>query len=304
MLRKLPRAIRAEVKRVVNGEELLGQVIVQSPPTPDEPARDGALAATRTQLIHVDKAGSRTWPIREVGIVDKPEPVAGRPVTIGILAGEEMLRFAMPSGVPFEHMFTFTQAVLRQETAEMSARIAVLPWWEAKALWPFATKGRVAGGSTLLTPGAEGSLGLGRRGVSFYPAGTIEPLLQFPWPDVTTLYVDDRDTLTERITLARFDELDLLKWALKARDTECFVTVQTKHDELYFAAAAPVERLRFHWETVLDRFAGDPIEEVQEVVASNADLVSRLERLTALHDSGALTDEEFTNAKDALLDDE
>jgi hypothetical protein len=304
MQRKLPRALRAELQRSLGGEKPTVQIVVQEPATATSEVSIGGLVTTHTQFIHVTEGGAKTWPLRSVGLTDAPQGIPGKPVAIGILAEDELLRFTIPNGVPYENVLLLAEIVRRNAGDAVAARIEILPWWEAKALWPYATKGRVAGGTTLLTAGDDGSLGLGRRGVSFYPADSIEPTLQLSWPEVTDLFVEGRDDLSDRLTHDRLESLGLLHWALDTRGGESFVTVVTKHDELFFAAAASPVNLSFHWEEVLEHFTGDPLNvEAAAAPVLNADLVSRLERLTTLHANGSLTDAEFTAAKDALLDD-
>jgi hypothetical protein len=305
MQRKLPRALRAELQRALDGEEPQIQVVVREEATITSEGSIGAIAATHTQFVHVTDSATRVWPLRSVGLTDAPQGIPGKPVAIGILADDELLRFTIPNGVPFENVLWLSEVVRRNAGDAVAARIEILPWWEGKALWPYGTKGRIAGGSTLLEPGTSGSLGLGRRGVSFYPLDSVEPALQFPWPEVTDLFVEGRDDLSDRLTHDRLDALGLLHWALDTKGGESFVTVMTKHHELFFAAAASPSHLGFHWEEVVDHFTGDPLKKVEEAAAPplNSDLVSRLERLNSLHASGALTDAEFTAAKDALLDD-
>jgi hypothetical protein len=306
MQRKLPKTLRTELRRVLADDVPLIQVVVQEPATATTGVSIGALATTHTQFIHVADSGSRVWPLREVGLADQPLGIPGKPVSIGIVAGDEILRFTIPNGVLFEDVLLLAEVLHRNAGDAVSARIEILPWWEAKALWPYATKGRIAGGSTLLEPGTGGSLGVGRRGVSFYPTESIEPILQMPWSEVTDLFVEGRNDLSDRLTHNRLEELGLLHWAMDTRGGESFVTVLTKHDEFFFAAAAPPENLAFHWEEVLEHFSGDPLDKVEEAAAPplNSDLVSRLERLNTLHANGSLTDAEFTAAKDALLGDD
>jgi hypothetical protein len=305
MQRKLPRALRAELQRSLDGEKPTAQIVVQEPATATTEASIGGLVTTHTQFIHVTEGSAKAWPLRSVGLADAPQGIPGKPVAIGILAEDELLRFTIPSGVPYENVLLIAEILRRNAGDAVAARIEILPWWEAKALWPFATKGRVAGGTTLLTAGDYGSLGLGRRGVSFYPVESMEPTLQLPWPEVTELFVEGRDDLSDRLTHDRLEALGLLHWALDTRGGESFVTVLTKQEELFFAAAAPTSNLSFHWEEVLEHFTGDPLRKVEEAAAPalNSDLVSRLERLTTLHANGSLTDAEFAAAKDALLDD-
>jgi hypothetical protein len=129
-------------------------------------------------------------------------------------------------------------------------------------------------------------------------------VLQLPWIEVTSIMVDDPDELTKRVGADRVAELGLLEWALKTTGGACFVTITTKHDELYFAAQAPPAQLRQHWAGVLAQFTVDPDEVVVEVAApapTGSDLVGKLERLAALHARGALTSEEFAAAKAAVI---
>ena len=305
MKRKLPRALRSELRLAFADDQPLVEVVVQEPATATSEMSLGGLAASHTLFVHVSEAGTKTWPLRECGLAEQPLGITGKPVSFSVLARDELLRFTIPNGVPFEDVVALAEIVRRNAGDPVAARIEVLPWWEAKALWPYATKGRVAGGTTLLEPGADGSLGVGRRGVSFYPGGTVEPSLQLPWSEITDLFVEGRDDLSDRLTYDRLEKLDLLQWAVDTRGGESFVTVMTKHDELYFAAAASPFHLGFHWQELLEHFSGDPLDEVEESAAPalNSDLVSRLERLNALHAAGSLTDAEFAHAKDALLGD-
>ena len=303
MQRKLTRALKAELQRALGDEVAQAQVIVHEQATATTEASFGALVTTHTQFIHVAESGTRVWGLREVGLAERPEGIAGKPVSISVLADDEMLRFTIPNGVRLEDVLALADVLSRHAGDAVAARIEILPWWEKKALWPYATKGRVAGGTTLLEPGVSGSLGVGRRGVSFYPSGEIEPILQFPWTEITDLFVEGRDDLSDRLTLDRLESMGLLQWGLDTKGGECFVTVLTKHDQLFFAAAAPPDLLTFHWEELLAHFSDDPLDKVESKTAPvlSSDLVSRLERLNTLHAAGSLTDAEFTAAKDALL---
>jgi hypothetical protein len=303
MQRKLTRALKAELQRALGDEVAQVQVIVHEQATATTAASFGALVTTHTQFIHVADSGTKVWGLREVGLAEHPAGIAGKPVSIGVLAGDEMLRFTIPNGVRFEDVVALADVLARHAGEPVAARLEILPWWEKKALWPYATKGRVAGGTTLLEPGTHGSLGVGRRGVSFYPSEEIDPILQFPWADVTDLFVEGRDDLSDRLTHDRLESLGLLHWGLDTKGGECFVTVLTKNDELFFAAAAPPALLTFHWEALLEQFASDPLDKVESAAAPvlNSDLVSRLERLNTLHAAGSLTDAEFASAKNALL---
>jgi hypothetical protein len=118
--------------------------------------------------------------------------------------------------------------------------------------------------------------------------------------------VETPDVLAERIGAGRVAELGLLDWGLSTTGGECFVSVTTKHDELYFAAQAPPAQLAHHWETVLAHFVVDPdealaAERAAEAPAGRSDLVGKLERLAALRAQGALTEEEFRAAKAAVI---
>jgi hypothetical protein len=306
MQRKLSRALRAELQRVLGDEAAQVQVIVHEQATATSEASMGALVTTHTRFFHVADKGTQTWALREVGLAEAPEGVPGKPVSLSVLAGDEMLRFTIPNGVRFEDVQVLADVLRRHAGEAVAARIEIMPWWDAKALWPYATKGRVAGGTTLLEPGTDGSLGVGRRGVSFYPTDEIEPILQFPWTEITDLFIEGRDDLGLRLTDARLESLGLMAWALDTKGGESFVTVLTKQDEFFFAARTPPGLLTFHWEELLEHFSGDPLDKVEERAAPvlNSDLVSRLERLDTLHAAGSLTDAEFAAAKDALLGDD
>ncbi len=315
MRRKLPRAVEAKSRKALSGEPLVAKAIVSEAPAGEV---IGALVVTPTRLAYVSERDERSWPLSDVGVADPLRVVVEQPITLGLLAGGELLRFLVPSGVAVADVGHLVDELDRQMSSETAVRIAKMPWWEVMALWPYSARGRVAGGTVGATVGQRGSLGLGIRGVSFYPAPPepvnarqakepkepkpVDPVLQLPWADVTAVYVESRDELVDRLTLPRVQELDLLSWGVDTSEGETFVSVLMRQEEFYFAAEAPVSRLRRHWDSVLERFADDVIEEVEEAShPGDADLVSRLERLTALYSSGALTEEEFMAAKAAIM---
>ncbi len=302
MQRKLPRVLESQIKRALAGQATLARAIVRDAPDAENV---GGLVLSPDQLIYVDERGTRTWPTDQIAVAEHPVPKPGQPVSFSVLAGEEILRYLMPRGVPIEHVGQLLAAIGRLESADAAARVAAMPWWEAKALWPFAVKGRVAGGTTALELGQFGSVGLGRRGVSFYPGEQTAPSLQLAWQEITGVFVEDREELTARVTSPRAHELGIFQWGIDTSEGDCYVTVVTKQHELYVASSAPAAKLRSHWESVLERFENGPFEEAFEHPVSeaspSADVVSRLERLTALYESGVLNEAEFTAAKAAIL---
>jgi hypothetical protein len=299
--KKLSRALQGQADAALAGEAALARSIVQSDPSSASP---GVLLVTRTRLVHVDAGASTSWPLEVVAIADYGLESAAQPAGLSVLAGDDLLRLFAPRGRAAGDLDAVVTAVRRLHTdidnEPAAARLSELPWWERKAAWPLPVLGRIAGGTTTLTQGERGSLGLGRRGASLYLAGRAEPTLQLPWQEVTGVLVEDADGLAERLTPGRARALGVLDWGMDTKAGPSFVTVTTKTDELYFAAQAPAAALSAHWVAVLSQFTDEEVV-VLAVAPEQADLVVQLERLAALRASGALNDDEYATAKAAVL---
>lgn len=299
MEKKLPKGLSGAVDRALNGEVLVAGAVLENDPVTQSPA---AVLVTPQRLLIVELDSSRGWPLTEVAVTDYQEGVPGYSAALAVLAGEHIVRLLVPRQHPqhdLHHVFTELEA---NDSPAMSAKIAEMAWWDSRAAWPYGALGRVAGGSTGLTPGDRGTLRLVHGGVHLHPANGPETILELPWVDVTSILVEGPDELSERLGPSRVAELGVLAWGLKTTGGECFVTVTTKHNELYYAAQAPPAQLRQHWAAVLAQFAVDPDEVVTTPPApGGTDLVGQLERLSALHARGALTTEEFVAAKAAVI---
>ena len=312
MLQKIPRALGSETRAALGGEQLVVGAMVQDDITK---VAVSALLVTPTRLVHViDKKTSVSWPLTEIAVTDYQQPATGQQAALAVLvAPDEILRVVIPRGEPEQDLHDVFRELRTHNNDAASARVTELPWWERKAAWPYAALGRIAGGTTELVQGQHGSLGLGRRGVSIYLGKSRVPSLQLPWQDVTELFVERPAEVKERVNADEILLLGVLAWGLATTEGETFVTVTTKNQALYFAVQAPVTELRGYWRSVLSNFALDP-EEVAapapptitlppapRLSADIDDLVSRLERLAALHAGGAITDEEYTAAKAAVI---
>jgi hypothetical protein len=306
---KLPRAFAGEARGALCGETIVAGAIVQA-----DPAKTAltVLLVTPTRLLHVDKKETRSWQLAEVAVTDYQQQATAQLAALAVLAGDEVLRFLIPRGEQAQDLHAVFRQLRALNNDVVVARVSELPWWERKAAWPYAALGRVAGGTTPLIQGQHGSLGLGRRGVSIYLGNSTEPSLQVRWQDVTEVLVEPPSELKARVSAEQLLLLGVLAWGLETTEGETFVTVTTKNQDLYFAVQAPVTELRGFWGSVLAHFAVDSDEVA--VPASTitlpsspispepeADLVSRLERLAALHATGALTQEEYTAAKAAVI---
>ena len=297
MEKKLPRGLSGAVEKALNGEALVAGAVLENDPVQQSPT---AVLLTAQQLLLVGPRSSQRWPLDEVAVTDYQEGVPGYSAALAVLAGEQLLRLLVPRDHPHFELRHVHEELAGLDNPAMTAKVAELAWWDARAAWPYGALGRVAGGTTELVPGERGTLRLLQGGVYLHPAERPEPSLQLPWVEVTSMMVEDPDELSERLGAARVAELGVLAWGLKTTGGECFVTVTTKNDELYYAAQAPPAQLRQHWAGVLEQFAVDP-DEVVVPAPAGSDLVGKLERLAALHAHGALTQEEFAAAKAAVI---
>ena len=208
MQRKLSRALRAELQHSLGDEVAQVQVVVHEQATATTEASMGALVTTHTRFIHVADKGAQVWGLREVGLQQKAKRgIPGKPVSLSVLANDEMLPLRRsPTRCQIEPVLGLAKALGRQADEP--------PWpphrdhalVEAKSLWPYANKGRWRAAPPCSSP-ARGSLGVGRRGVSFSPTDAIEPILQLPWTEITDLFVAGRDDLGLPITEDRLKDL-------------------------------------------------------------------------------------------------
>jgi hypothetical protein len=300
---KLPRAFAGEARGALGGEPIVAGAIVQADPA--KPALTVVLV-TETRLLHVDKKETRSWPLTEVAVTDYQQQATAQLAALAVLAGDELLRFLIPRGEQAQDLHAVFRQLRALNNDEVVGRVSELPWWERKAAWPYAALGRVAGGTTALIQGQHGSIGLGRRGVSIYLGNSAVPSLQMPWQDVTEVLVEPPAQLKARVSAEQLLLLGVLAWGLETTEGETFVTVTTKNQDLYFAVQAPVTELRGFWGSVLSHFAVDSDEVAVpaatiKLPAAEGDLVSRLERLAALHATGALSAEEYASAKAAVI---
>ncbi len=299
MEKKLPKGLSGAIDRALNGEALVAGAVLE-----DDPHQHSATAVllTAQSLLVVGPHPSQRWPLAEVAVTDYQEGVPGYSAALAVLAGEQVLRLVVPRDHPHFDLRHVHEELAALDNPAMAAKVAELAWWDARAAWPYGALGRVAGGSTELVPGDRGTLRLIQSGVYLHPAERPEPSLQLPWVEVTSIVVESPEELSERLGAARVAELGVLAWGLSTTGGECFVTVTTKHDELYYAAQAPPAQLRQHWEGVLAQFTVDPDEVVPPPpTTTGTDLVGRLERLAALRAQGALTQEEYAAAKAAVI---
>lgn len=297
----MPRALRGRTRDALAGEATVALAVVSSDPADDAVS---ALAVTGSRLLLVNAQSTQSWRLSEVGVGDFQEQSTGNRAALSLLAGGEIQRFLMPRGYDPTTLREAYLALRALNNEAVALQLSELAWWELKAAWPYAAQGRVAGGAPPLTPGEKSSLGVGRRGVSIYPYGQEAPTLQLPWQDVTSIVVETIDELRERISELAVTNLNLLSADVTHRGAASFASVSTRNQELYFALEAPAEDLRRHWSPVLAHFVDDPVEDamVADVLqVPEADLVSRLERLNALHESGALTQAEFEAAKAVII---
>lgn len=297
MEKKLPKGLSGAVEKALNGEALVAGAVLENDPVQQSPT---AVLLTAQQMLVVSPHSNRGWPLDEVAVTDYQEGVPGYSAALAVLAGDQVLKLLVPRDHPHFDLQHVHEALATLDNPAMTAKVAELAWWEGKAAWPYGALGRVAGGNTDLVAGERGTLRLVQSGVYLHPAERPEPSLQLPWVEVTSIMVEDPSELSERLGAARVAELDVLAWGLPTTGGECFVTVTTKHNELYYAAQAPPAQLREHWAGVLARFAVDP-DEVVAPAPSGSDLVGKLERLASLHARGALTAEEFAAAKAAVI---
>jgi hypothetical protein len=295
--KKLPKGLSDAVDAALNGEALVAGAVLENHPLQQSPT---AVLLTARRLLLVGPHSSQQWSLDEVAATDYQEGVPGYSAALAVFAGGHVLKLLVPRDHPHFDLRHVHEELDALDNPAMTAKVAELAWWDGRAAWPYGALGRVAGGSTELVPGERGTLRLVQTGVYLHPADRPEPSLQLPWVEVTSIMVEEPAELSERLGAARVAELGLLAWGLKTTGGECFVTVTTKHDELYYAAQAPPAQLRQHWAGVLAQFAVDP-DEVVVPAPSGSDVVGKLERLAALHARGALTQEEFAAAKAAVI---
>jgi hypothetical protein len=298
--KKLPKALSGAVNKALGGETLVAGAALEDDAAQQSPA---AVLVTAQRLLFVERHSSQSWPLEEVAVTDYQEGVPGYSAALAVLAGGEVLRLQVPRNQPHFDLRHVYEELNGIDNPQMAAKVAELAWWDGQAAWPYGALGQVAGGTTSLPPGERGTLRLGQSGVQLHPAEASGPALQLTWVDVTAIMVETRDEISERLGAGRVADLAILDWALKTTGGECYVTVTTKHEEVYFAAQAPPAQLSHHWEAVLAHFAIDPDEAAAEPLGGNDgnDLVGKLERLAALRARGALTEEEFAAAKAAVI---
>lgn len=302
--KKLPKALSGTVDKALGSEALIAGAVLEDDPVQQSPK---AVLVTAKRLLVVERQASEWWPLEEVAVTDYQEGVPGYSAALAVLAGDRLLRLLVPRNQPHFDLRSVCEELKGLDNPEMAAKVAELAWWDGKAAWPYGALGRVAGGTTSLAPGERGTLRLGQSGVHLHPAESSGPGIALPWVEVTALTVETPEALSERLSDLRVAELKLLDWSLDTTGGPCFVTVTTKHDELYFAAQAPPAQLTHHWETVLAHFAVDPDEALsaqrpgEAPAGDGSDLVGKLERLAELRAHGALTEEEFTAAKAAVI---
>jgi hypothetical protein len=297
--KKLPKGLAGAIDKALSRETMLAGAVLEEDAGQGSPS---AVLVTPTRLLLVGMGSDRWWPVDEVAVTDYQEGAPGYSAALAVLAGDQVLRLLVSRNHPHFDLQRVHQELAALGNPAMSAKVAELAWWDGRAAWPYGALGRVAGGSTL-APGLRGTLRLAQGGVHLHPAEASDPSLQLPWVDVTSILVETPEGLNGRLGGDRVAQLRLLDWGLKTTGGECFVTVTTKQDELYFAAQAPPAQLRQHWSGVLDQFTVDPDEVVVPAAAigDDSDLVGKLERLAALRARGALTDEEFAAAKAAVI---
>jgi hypothetical protein len=298
--KKLPKRLAGAIDKALSRETMLAGAVLEDDAGQGSPS---AVLVTPTRLLLVGMGSDRWWPIDEVAVTDYQEGAPGYSAALAVLAGDQVLRLLVSRNHPHFDLQRVHQELAALDNPAMSAKVAELAWWDGRAAWPYGALGRVAGGSTTLAPGLRGTLRLGQGGVHLHPAEASDPSLQLPWIDVTSILVETPEELNGRLGGDRVAQLRLLEWGLKTTGGECFVTVTTKQDELFYAAQAPPAQLREHWSGVLDQFTVDPDQVVVPAAASgdDSDLVGKLERLAALRARGALTDEEFAAAKAAVI---
>jgi hypothetical protein len=284
--KKLPKGLSSAVDAALSGEALVAGAVLENDSVQQSPT---AVLLTAQHLLLIGVESSRRWPLDEVAVTDYQEGVPGCSAAL-----------AVPRDHPHFDLRLVHEELAALDNPAMTAKVAELAWWDGRAAWPYGALGRVAGGSTELVPGERGTLRLVQNGVYLHHAERPEPSLQLPWVEVTSIMVENPEELSERLGAARVAELGVLAWGLSTTGGECFVTVTTKHDELYYAAQAPPEQLRQHWTSVLAQFKVDA-DEVVAAPPSESDLVGKLERLAVLHARGALTQEEFAAAKAAVI---
>lgn len=314
MEKKLPKGLSGAVDKALNGEALLAGAVLENDPGQQSPT---AVLLTAQRLLVVGPHSSQQWPLDEVAVTDYQEGVPGYSAALAVLAGGRLLRLLVPRNHPHFDLRQVHEELEALDNPAMTAKVAELAWWDGRAAWPYGALGRVAGGTAELVPGERGTLRLAQGGVYLHPAERPEPSLQLPWVEVTAIMVETPEELSERLGASRVAELGVLAWGLSTTGGECFVTVTTKQDELYFAGQAPPSQLRQHWASVLAQFAVDPDEVVVPATSAGsearsearseagseagADLVGKLERLASLHAHGVLTQEEFAAAKAAVI---
>ena len=333
MEQSLPRGWENEARAALGDEEFIAGSQVKADPAS---VAESLIFVTATRFLHVTRSEVRSWPVATAGVAAVQENSKGQPggVTIvtvdatGEVSIDEVHRFAAPNRDAASGCEMVADELRFHTHPAITTRIAELTWWEAKPAWPYAALGRIAGGTLELDPGRQASVGLGRRGVSLYEPGQSTPFLQIPWPEITEVTVETQDELRQRLGPTVVRAMGLLDWRFTSRGLrgrlglEAFIGISTKTSELHIAAKASATALRSHWESVLQRFELEPDEALLTGHASNPrpdaspggsvpaaparksadrNVVEELERLSALHASGALTDAEYAAAKASIL---
>ena len=257
--KKLPKGLAGAIDKALSRETMLAGAVLEEDAGQGSPS---AVLVTPTRLLLVGMESDRSWPIDEVAVTDYQEGAPGYSAALAVLAGDQVLRLLVSRNHPHFDLQRVHQELAALDNPAMAAKVAELAWWDGRAAWPYGASDASPEAAPRWRPGLRGTLRLAQSGVHLHPAEASDPSLQLPWIDVTSIVVETPEELNGRLGSDRVAQLRLLEWGLETTGGECFVTVTTKQDELYYAAQAPPAQLREHWSGVLDQFTVDPNEAV------------------------------------------
>ncbi|SEI89281.1 SHOCT domain-containing protein [Demequina mangrovi] len=154
---------------------------------------------------------------------------------------------------------------------------------------------RHARGLVVTVDGEPAFLWAGPAGIEVAPA-LDSPGTLLPWDQITTLTIDGAEVIQERVTAGRFVALGWAAFAFPHREGSAYALIERRGGEPLLCEApltttGDLRALVLPHRTRAESAGGRP-----DMLA-----VEALERLAALHASGALTDAEFTAAKAKVL---
>lgn len=143
------------------------------------------------------------------------------------------------------------------------------------------------------------------EGLSIQGTFSSKKLVAVAWPEVTEIAVDGVDTIGGRVTATRLATLGIFALAVPKKQGKkmAYVTCRTQSGDLVFEVpgAEPHELGARLSEPIAFVRHKEQSEDALNENAGDGTLATQLRDLAALRDSGALTSDEHTAAKNKLL---